>query len=246
MQLTASVFSDPAMRPALQQYYEDKKAAAVEAWKAREEMPNEVKINMPDGEVKTATMIHISAEQMEKAFVSFDKWLELMAETFDTSSTNMQAAQERVAKLEENNPNNSSNVRATFSDDGALLAYINEDGTLVTSNGAEDVLGDIEKRADTLGLHGQFRIDYLVQEAQKALEKFYPDLSLQTYDSENSPSLREFANLWYFNYDADAIYNDALAEAKAHLDDVSAWHTRWQNNMYEMQSYLLKTQQSAS
>lgn len=243
MDMSASTFSDPAMRASLQQYYEDKKAAAVAAWKARPEMPDEVTIQTPDGQTHTAKMIPISAEQMEKALVSFDKWLEIMAEDFGRTSTSLEMAQSRIAQLEENNPSNSSTVQATFADKGTLLAYINEDGTLVTSNGAEDYLGGISETADSLGLSGQRRVDYLTRKVKEALADRYPRLDVQSYTAATSPSLRDFANQWYNNYDADAIYTDAMADAKAQLDDVTAWHTRWQNNMYDIQGYLMKLQQ---
>lgn len=84
MQITASTFTDPAMREGLQRYYEDKKADLYEAWKAREDtdLPREVRIRTGEGQFDTATLIPISAEKMIGALVDFDRWLEFQAESF--------------------------------------------------------------------------------------------------------------------------------------------------------------------
>ena len=84
MQITASTFTDPAMRDGLQQYYEHKKADLYEALKAREDadLPKEVRIRIGEGQFETATLIPISAEKMIGALVDFDRWLEFQAESF--------------------------------------------------------------------------------------------------------------------------------------------------------------------
>lgn len=247
MQISASTFSDPAMRPHLQLYYENKKAVAVEAWKARENEPSgDVKIKTGDGQHHTVKMIPITAEQMEKAIVSFDKWLEFQAEFFNHpmhGPEGLQRAQERLALLEQNNPDSDSNVRATFAGKEQLFAYITSDGGLVTSNGA-DYLQKIAQKADEMGLRGQSRIDYLSREIRNVLAKQHTDLTVTIYNDVTSPTKREFADMWYVNFDVDKHYRDAMREAENHLMTINAWHQQWQKNMHEIQSFLLSLQEA--
>ncbi|MCL6708303.1 hypothetical protein M8R20_14985 [Pseudomonas sp. R2.Fl] len=243
MQINASTLTDPALRPQLEQYYENKKAATVAAWKEREDdIPREATITLPDGRTETLTPMTITAEQIETMFVSFDKWVEFMSESLDRSSTDLARAEERLAQIEEFNPDSSSNVRATFSRDGVLYAYINADGTLVSSNGAEKYLQGLEQTADENGLTGELRADYLARETEKILSDIYPELEVGLYDEATSPTLRDFANTWYHGYDAQQIYDDALAGARDHYETVKQWHTQWQTNLYDIQSFLLNSQ----
>lgn len=58
MQLSASLFSDPTARPALEKYYENKKTEIINTLKAREADPSfqatmNANITMPDGTMKT-------------------------------------------------------------------------------------------------------------------------------------------------------------------------------------------------
>lgn len=102
MQITAATFTDPAMRSQLQQYYKNKKSEIIDAVNAREPMPEEVKYTAPDGTVQTGKLIHLSGEQMANAMVSFDKWVELQQESFDTESFGQKQfaqAQQRVDQL---------------------------------------------------------------------------------------------------------------------------------------------------
>ncbi len=146
--------------------------------------------------------------------------------------------------LKANNPDSSSNVRATFSSDGTLYAYINADGSLVTSNGADD-LQDIAQKANDMGLTGQKRIDYLTKEVKIALSQEYYNLDIKAYDEATSPTNREFAKAWYKNYNIDANYQSALAEAQAHFDSVSDVYRNWQSNMSEINNFLLSFQEVA-
>lgn len=259
MTISASVFTDPTMRVGLQQYYDTQKAAAVAAWKAREDQPaGDVKIPTGDGGYKTVSMIPISADQMEKAFVSFDKWLEFQADFADNEGigpARLARAQQRLDDLQAQSPDSSSNVRTTFSTNGKLLAYINADGSLVTSNiGAapgepsptpmETRLQAISQAADNMGLTGQRRIDYLNREVGNALGERYR-VNMTSYDAETSPTKREFGEMWYPNFDVDQVYNDALKDAQASYDEANAWYKQWQGHMNDIQSFLLSLQESA-
>ncbi len=82
MQISASTFSDPAMRPGLEQYYEQKKAELYESLKARPALPEEIRFTTADGTEHIAKAIPISAEKMVASLVGFDKWLEFQAESF--------------------------------------------------------------------------------------------------------------------------------------------------------------------
>lgn len=248
MQINASAFTDPALRPRLEQYYENKKAAAVEAWKARQDLPEEVKLNLPDGSVSTAKAIPVSAEQMEKAFVSFDKWLELQQDIYgrdNLTQKRLDTAQKRLERLEKEHPDTSSNVRTTFSSDGVLLAYVNEDSGLVTSNAASGFLQPIAIKANDLNLSGQARVDYLNREIMAALSERYQDFDMASYTDQTMLTKREFAEKWYQDFDTDRHYNDAVKEARASVEEARAWHRQWQANMNEIQNFLLGFQEAA-
>ncbi|MBR0556565.1 hypothetical protein J5J10_12830 [Ciceribacter sp. L1K23] len=243
MQLTASMLTDPAMRSQLEAFYENKKNETLDALRQREsEFPDGfagATITMPDGETRTLGPNLFTAEMAEKSFVSFDQWISFMAERFDDTSTSLAQAQKRVADVEAMNPDNSSAVRATFSKEGTLYAYINEDGTLVTSNGTEPYLEGLEEEARRNGLSGEALVDHLAARVKAILEERFPELGVERFDAETAPTIREFAQSWYHGYDADEIYQDALADATAHLDSVKAWHEQWQANLYEIQGFLM-------
>lgn len=84
MALTAASFSDPMMRDDLHAYYDKMKVDAIAGIRARGDTPaGPVKIRNADGTTRDVELIPISAEKMEKAFVSFDKWLELQTTMFE-------------------------------------------------------------------------------------------------------------------------------------------------------------------
>ncbi|HEV7293019.1 MAG TPA: hypothetical protein VGN79_11930 [Devosia sp.] len=244
MQISASTFSDPARRVQLQQYYDDKKAALYETLKAREsqQVPSDVVFKTPDGKTVTGQYIPISAEKMVDSMVSFDKWLELQASMFDNPVVGR--AQEQLNRLQANNPDTSSGVRSTFSSEGKLLAYINEDGTAVLSQEAHGMLQPVLDKAGRLGLQGEQRMAYLNQEIGKALSGKYPDLQTARYDSSTSPTKRTFAQMWNPSHDVGQHYQDAMAEALDHYDSMSKWHQQWRANMNEINTYLLGLQEA--
>ncbi|MGV2114605.1 hypothetical protein ACQZ46_25560 [Agrobacterium salinitolerans] len=119
MKLNASMFTDPNARAGLQKYYEDMKANTLATLKAREADPSfkatmDAEIKTPDGTVLKSTAHVITAEMAAKSFVSFDTWLEITAQTYDTSSQNFEMAEQRLNTLLAENPDSSSHVRSTW------------------------------------------------------------------------------------------------------------------------------------
>lgn len=244
MQLSAATFSDPAMRSRLEQYYENQKAAAVEAWKARESEPVvSGKITTPGSEEVTLTPIIISHEKLENAFAGFDDWLTIQQKMHEFSEKRLEMAQKGLERLEKLNPESSSNVRAAFSVDGQMLAYINADGGLALHSGAE-FLQSIAEKANDLGLSGQSRIDYMSAEIGKALSRQHDMLRIDTYDAATSPSKRAFTEKWYPHADVDQLYQDALAQARSSYADARAWHDRQQESLNAMRTFLLSLQEA--
>lgn len=250
MQITASTFSDPAMRAGLQAYYENKKAVLFETLKAREaQKPQEVTIKGADGQSQTLSVIPISAEKMVGAMVDFDRWLDWQADSFDNGGfgpTSLARAQEMIRSLEANGPDSPSNVRMTFASEGKILSYVNADGTLAITNDASGLILPIVEKANDLGLAGQARLDYLGREIKGALAQAYPDVKVTSYNEATSPSKRDFARMWSTGHDVDRHYDDAMRDALAHLDGAKAWHQSWQNNMNDIRSFLLGLQEASS
>jgi hypothetical protein len=249
MQISASTFSDPAMRAQLQQYYEDKKAALYESLNARssQQVPDEVTLKTRDGKEITGQIISISAEKMIDSLVSFDKWLEMNARMFDNPVMGpkaMERAQEQLSQLEANNPDTSSGVRSSFASEGQLLASINEDGTIRLSQAVHGLLQPVLDKANRQGLGGEQRKAYLNEEFGKVLSGKYPELQTARYDANTSPSKRAFAQMWYPNHNVDQHYQDVMVAARAHYDSTSKWHQQWQANMNEISTYLLGLQEA--
>ncbi|THV14230.1 hypothetical protein [Rhizobium rhizophilum] len=63
-----------------------------------------------------------------------------------------------------------------------------------------------------------------------------------TFDSETSPTIGEFATRWSTNFDAAAVYAEALADAQTRLDEAQDWADRWQASLYEIQGILMQAQ----
>jgi hypothetical protein len=242
MALSTSSLTDPAIRSQLQAIYDSKKAAAVEAWKERPEQPAQATMTLADGSVETLTAIEISAEQIQKAFVDLDTWLETMLQTNEHGQTTVTNAWDRLAEVEAMNPANSAQIASTFSQDGVLLAYIREDGTLVTSNGSEELLAGLSEDAEASGLSGDLLADYLTAQVTERLAEAYPDLDVETFNSETSPTIGEFAARWSPDFDAEAVYEAALDDAKTSFDEARDWADKWQANLYEIQGILMQAQ----
>jgi hypothetical protein len=242
MTFSTSSLTDPSLRSQLQSAYDSKKSAAVEAWDERPEQPAQATMTLADGSTETLTAITISADQISKAFVDFDTWLETMVQTGESTANSVADATDRLAEVEAMNPANSAGIAASFSQDGVLYAYIRDDGTLVTSNGSEDLLAGLSEEAEASGLSGEALADDLTTKVTERLAVAYPDLEVETYDSETSPTIGDFSSRWSNDFDADSVYADALADAQASLDEARGWADRWQANLYEIQGFLMQTQ----
>lgn len=261
MQLNSSIFTDPSQRVGLEKYYENKKTVLINSLKAREADPSfqatfSSEVTTPDGTTLSGKGWRITAEMAERAMVSFDKWLEIMADTSESREIQFDMAQQRMDMLQAESPDSSSHVRTTFAVGGQLLAYINEDGSLVTSNigprhgetvthtALELTVQAIVRQADAMRLSGESRIDYLNREVGNALSNERGDVTMTSYDSGASPTKREFGKAWHTTFDVDQVYADALADARASYDGGKVWHDQWQENLREMQTYLLGLQES--
>lgn len=249
MQISAASFSDPALRGHWQKYYEQHKQDAIDCIRARDERmaaegrTGPVTARLPDGSEMQA--IPMTVDFVEKAFVGFDRWLEMQAQMHDNfGGLSLARAQEAVDTLKQNDPDSSSGVRAAFGRDGALLAYVTAEGGLVTSNGAHD-LQDIAEEANRLNLRGAARADYLKREVGRVLGERFRDLDVRSYRPETAPSKREFAQDWYPWHDVDRHYYEGLDDAYAHLEGVKAWHAQWQKNVDKMQRFMIEATQQA-
>ncbi len=247
MQITASTFADPTLRPQLEKYYESKKAALLESWKSRDDaaLPSEVKYKDSDGNYQTAHVIQMTPEKLQASLASFDDWLSVQQRIADTSTVELAHAQTMLESSQKLSPDDPSGVRTVFSSKGALQAYVNADGTAVSTNAAGKYVSRIIEAANKLGLTGQDRIDYLNTEIKSALDLHYGKTDVTTYTASNSPTRRNFANAWYKNYDIDKNYNDIKESAQQHYDSMSAWNQQWQSNLNEISSYLLRLQEAA-
>ncbi len=247
MQITAASFSDPTLRPQLQAYYDSKKAAAIEAFRARENEPlPEATLTMPGGGTQTVQPIQFTAGMVEKMLVPFDKWAEFQAQSFDNGGfgpKSLEMAQNQLDQVKQNHPDTSSDVRKTFASNGTLLAYINADGTIATANGSEKFLNPIIEQAEKLGLTGEQRIAYLGSAIEKTLGAAVGDLQVSTYSNATSPTKREFADMWYQDFDIDQHYADSLASAQETYDSAKQWYDQWQSNMNDMRNFILNLQE---
>lgn len=247
MEINASTFSDPAMRDQLQQYYEHKKAEIIAAIDARDPLPSEVKVRTRDGKTHTAQAINLTGEQVANALVSFDKWLDFQADALTNGRFSKSAvanAREQMDAVERNSPESSSFVRASFAENGVLLAYVNDDGTLVTSNGVGNSLKSVTQRADDLGLTGEQRVQYLTREIEAALSD-HDDLVTASYGQAASSSKRAFAKTWYPEFDIDQHYADTVTQAQASVQEANAWQRQQEINLNEIRNFLLSLQEAA-
>lgn len=233
------------MRPHLKEYYEDayeplrERIAGMKEAEANGQAPKT--ITTKDGEVVT----ELSAAQYESAIPSFDKWLDMqqnfsvfdLAEQSNSVVNRVQDAYERVEQ--DLSPDQPSNVKTVFSDGNKILAYINQDGSLVTHEGGS-ALQKIAKQADKLNLTGAAKTAYLQKHGAAELSHRYANLQVITYDHENIPTRREFSETWYPHHDVDAAYENALKEFKDSLEQRQAWQTQQEQNLNNFRNALLK------
>ena len=88
-------------------------------------------------------------------------------------------------------------------------------------------------QADLLGLRGQARVDYITD----AVSRHYPNV--------DAPTRGEFSERWYPDHNVEQAYQSRLAEAQSNLTRQEELYRRQQNNINEMQSYLLGLMEQA-
>ncbi len=234
------MYSDPAMRPYLEKYYEKAYAPMRERIAAmREDSYEPVTVTDSNGNVAT----ELSADQYERMIPSFDKWLEVQQQfsPFDfeqQQAAMLEHAKQSVATLEARNPDSQSDVRVVFSNGDQILGYMDAAGGVASHSGAHALQGVVQK-ANEVGLRGQAREDYITREGTKALSGQYPNLTVNHYNDETAPTRREFSQKWYPDHDVDANYATALADARDNLTKQQSHYDRMQTNMRDMKSFLL-------
>lgn len=234
------MYSDPAMRPYLEKYYEKAYAPMRERIAAMRDSDYEpVTVTGPDG----STATELSADQYERMIPGFDKWLELQQQfsPFDfeqQQAAMLEHAKQSVATLEARSPDSPSDVRVVFSNGDQILGYMDEAGGVASHSGGH-ALQSVVQKANELGLRGQAREDYITREGTTALSGQYPNLTVNHYSDETAPTRREFSQKWYPNHDIDQNYATALADAREHLSQQQSQYDRMQSNMRDMQTFLL-------
>ena len=96
-------------------------------------------------------------------------------------------------------------------------------------------------QADLLGLRGQARVDYITD----AVSRHYPNVDVHRYNNQNAPTRGEFSERWYPDHNVEQAYQSRLAEAQSNLTRQEELYRRQQNNINEMQSYLLGLMEQA-
>ncbi|WP_417843912.1 hypothetical protein [Thalassospira sp.] len=234
-EFSEEMYSDPAMRPYLEQYY-NKSYAPMRDRIATMRAQEPATITTPDG-----TVAHeLSPDQYEKMIPSFDKWLkmqqQLSAYDFqDQTEQMLKHAEQSVATLENRNPDSPSDVRVVFSNGDQILGYMDKKGGVATHSGA-GALQAVSNKANDLGLVGE---DYIIREGSKALSAQYHGLHVNQYTDQTAPTRREFLQTWYPGHDIDQEYSTALSEARDNLTQQQALHDRLNANLRDMETYLL-------
>jgi hypothetical protein len=235
------MYSDPEMRPYLKQYYEKSYAPMRERIAAmREDGYTPRTIQNEDGSIAT----EISADQYEAAIPTFEKWLEgqqtIIPRLRESVETALEHAQRSVENTKANHPDTQSDVRTVFSNGDQILGYVYKNGGLVTHD-AGSYMRRFNDQADLLGLSGQARVDYITD----AVSRHYPNVDVHRYNNQNAPTRREFSERWYPDHNVEQAYQSRLAEAQSNLARQEELYRRQQNNINEMQSYLLGLMEQA-
>ncbi|WCL54494.1 hypothetical protein [Gimibacter soli] len=250
MPFDRSIFSNPEMRPHLEDYYEASYAPMREriAGMKEAEANGEATrtIAFEDGQIGT----ELSAEQYESMIPSFDKWLEMQQnfsafDMLEQSGDMLAHAEAAAARAERDlNPDLPSGVRTVFSDGDRILGYINKDGSLVTHEGGE-ALQSLAAGADALNLTGEARIAYLTKNGTAMLSRQHANLATTSYSDATMPTRREFAAKWYPDHDVDAAYESMLEDIRTSLAGRQSWHKQQMSNIAEMRAYLISSMQEA-
>ena len=247
-QIDRGVFTDPAMRPGLKEFYESRYApvreriADMKEAEANGEAPQTV--SLPDGTTATA----FTAAQYEAIVPTFDKWLELQEnfsifDMLDQSESCIDHARKALETYESAfSPEHPSGVRTAFSEGDQLLAYIDKDGGLVTTQEGGSALQKIAERAGDLGLSGEEKIAYIRQHVTAELSRRHPDLETTDYTDETMPTRGEFAETWYPDRDVYASYRNTVEELRQNLAQHEEWHDRQMQTLNEMRAFLIESQ----
>ncbi|MEP3116125.1 hypothetical protein [Nisaea sp.] len=246
---TKEMFSDPSMRPHLENYYETQYSA----FRARIEDMKEAEANgtapntltSPDG----ITGTELSAAQYESMIPSFDRWLEMQQQSsvFDQvefSSGRLEDIKTVEASIEKSlNPDLTSGVRTVFSDGDTILGYINNSGQLTVTHPDGKALAKIADEAKTMNMTSEERIAYIRDRGAAELPRNQINLEITDYTETNMPTRRAFAAEWYPDQDVDARYREALQEIKSSVEQWVAAQDKQMNNLNEMHAFLLQSQQ---
>lgn len=248
MQVSAATFTDPAMRSQLKKYYESKIASVSEELRARGDvtLPKEITYTDPDGKVHKAGGGVVSAEKMIGALATFDQWIEFQIEEYKEGGW-----ADRLAKMPSEKegmgikPDSKFDVSTTFANNGELLAFISDGGVTNIDSRVTRYTDKIVDEANKKSLMGQARVDYLTREVKTALSAAYPELQIKDYTPKTTPTFREFANTWYKGFDVDEVYKETSANAKEVADSFRAQRQQLQDQLREIETYLLSFQEVA-
>ena len=246
-----SMYSNPDMRSHLKAYYDSKYDAVREGLAARKEAEANgefpTTIQTRDGKTLTA----ISAEKMEQAIPSFDKWLEVqqnIVSPFDfaeQAESGLERAQQHLDHMQSSlHPDQPSNVRTVFSHGSQILGYINEDGGLVTHEGGS-ALRRAARQAEQLNLTGEEKIAYIQEHGSAELSTLYADFEMTEYDEETTPTRREFSEQWYPHHDVGQAYASQLEAAQNELVEQQALYEQHLKNLNEMRAFLLQVMEES-
>ncbi|MFH1804331.1 MAG: hypothetical protein ABID63_05520 [Pseudomonadota bacterium] len=229
------MYSDPAMRPYLEQYYEKAYAPVRERIAAmRENGYTSKTVQTENG----GTAQEISADQYEAAIPDFDSWLESqktwVPRLRESTETALETAQRNLENQQKNHPDTQSDVRVVFSSGDQILGYLYKNGGMAMHDSGS-YLRTFSDQAEKLGLTGQARQDYIVD----AVSKRFSNVEIHRYSDQDAPTRREFSERWYPGNNVDQSYQSSLEEARANLAQRQELYRRQQNNIREMQSYLL-------
>lgn len=246
-----SMYSNPDMRSHLKAYYDSKYDAVREGLAARKEAEANgefpTTIQTQDGKTLTA----ISAEKMEQAIPSFDKWLEMqqnIVSPFDfaeRAESSLERAQQHLDHMQSSlHPDQPSNVRTVFSNGSQILGYINEDGGLVTHEGG-GALRRTARQAEQQNLTGEEKIAYIQEHGSAELSTLYADFEMTEYDAETTPTRREFSEQWYPHHDVGQAYASQLEAAQNELVQQQALYEQHMKNLNEMRAFLLQVMEES-
>ncbi|NVJ91581.1 MAG: hypothetical protein HWE34_07980 [Methylocystaceae bacterium] len=258
--LGSNIFSNPDMRPHLKKYYESKYAPVHDRIAEMKESGVQKTVALPDGTYAKGLL----ADQYEAAIPSFDKWLELQEkipshsdQVFAGNAGNktlrkhIELAKEHLQGAIANTPDQPSNVRAVFSRGDEILGFIGAEGNINLHSGAL-MLTNLHDKANKLGLQGEERIAYMLEQGEETLSRFYDDVTIETYSKSTMPTAREFNDKWYPQYDIDKAYQQNIenqkkniAELEEQFNSLGEELNNQTRNISDLNTFLLKSLQEA-